>query len=651
MSSKVTTDESARFVVKNVGGIDETTVELPPGITVLAGRNATNRTSFLQAIMATMGSERVSLKGDADEGHVELELGDELYTRTLTRTGGGVSTSGDPFLDDDADVADLFAFLLGNNEARRAVTQNVDLREIIMRPVDTDAIHRNISELETEKSRLDDRIDELQALKRDLPELETERTRLREELDAKREELAAKEAEIDDHSSDVDESREEKRELEAKLDELRDRRAALETVRSDIDLEQESIESLTREQRELEDELADLDDDTDETDGNIDHRIDQLRERKQRLSSEVSELQNVLKFNEEMLEDGAVTATLSSENDSGVDSGAVTDKLVDDDTVVCWTCGSNVDRENIEGTLDQLRALRKEKLSTVRDIEDDLSELRAQKKKREKKRKRAETLRAKRRRVEDELDRREETLSEKREKRDELGEEVEALEETVDSLESEDFGEILDLHKEANELEFELRRLESSLESVESDITDIEEELAEERRLDDERERIADELTDLRTRIEQIETQAISEFNEHMDAVLGILEYANIERIWIERVERRVREGRRKVDKAAFELHIVRSTESGTTYEDTVDHLSESEQEVTGLIFALAGYLVHDLYETVPFMLLDSLEAIDSDRIARLVDYLSDYAEFLVVALLPEDAQAIENEDARVSEI
>ncbi|WP_224270919.1 archaea-specific SMC-related protein [Haloprofundus salinisoli] len=646
MSSTVAKENPARFVVRNVGGIDETAVELPPGVTVLAGRNATNRTSFLQAIMATMGSERVSLKGDADEGHVELELGDNRYTRTLTRTGGGVSTSGDPFLD-EAEVADLFAFLLGNNEARRAVTQNVDLREIIMRPVDTDAIHREISELEAEKSQLDDRIDDLQELKHDLPELETERTRLREELEAKREELAEKEAEIDDHGSDVDESREEKRELEQKLDELRDRRASLESVRSDIDLEQESIESLTRERRELETELEELADEADDPEDEVDRRIGQLRERKQRLSSEVSELQNVLKFNEEMLEDGAVTATLSTEDDSK----AVTDKLVDDDAVTCWTCGSTVDRENIEGTLEQLRTLRKEKLTAVRDIDDDLSELRTQKKEREKRRQRVESLRGKLRRVEDELDRREETLSDKRGERDRLGEEVAALEETVDDLESEDFSDVLELHKQANELEFELGRLESSLESVESEITEIEDELAEESRLSDERERVAEELTDLRTRIEQIETQAISEFNEHMDAVLGILEYANIERIWIERVERRVREGRRKVDKATFELHIVRSTESGTTYEDTVDHLSESEQEVTGLVFALAGYLVHDLYETVPFMLLDSLEAIDSDRIARLVDYLSDYAEFLVVALLPEDAQAIENEDARVSEI
>ena len=95
----------------------------------------------------------------------------------------------------------------------------------------------------------------------------------------------------------------------------------------------------------------------------------------------------------------------------------------------------------------------------------------------------------------------------------------------------------------------------------------------------------------------------------------------------------------------------MRTTDNGAAYEDTIDHLSGSEREVTGLIFALAGYLVHDLHETVPFILLDSLEAIDSDRIAALVEYFADYADFLVVALLPEDARALDDDFTRVTTI
>jgi len=77
--------ETATVTVENVGGIAETSITLTPGITVLAGRNATNRTSLLQAILAALGSDNASLKRDADEGRVELIIDDETYTREFTK--------------------------------------------------------------------------------------------------------------------------------------------------------------------------------------------------------------------------------------------------------------------------------------------------------------------------------------------------------------------------------------------------------------------------------------------------------------------------------------------------------------------------------------------------------------------------------------
>jgi hypothetical protein len=130
-----------------------------------------------------------------------------------------------------------------------------------------------------------------------------------------------------------------------------------------------------------------------------------------------------------------------------------------------------------------------------------------------------------------------------------------------------------------------------------------------------------------------------------MDDLIDLLAYNNIERVWLEPREASEDVGR------TFELHVVRTTRSGATYEDTVDHLSESERAVTAIVFALAGYLAHDVYEDVPFLLLDSLEAIDSGRIATLVEYVSDYAEYVVVALLPEDARALDDGHHRVTDI
>ncbi len=48
-------------------------------------------------------------------------------------------------------------------------------------------------------------------------------------------------------------------------------------------------------------------------------------------------------------------------------------------------------------------------------------------------------------------------------------------------------------------------------------------------------------------------------------------------------------------------------------------------------------------------MVLDSLEAIDSAHISRLVDYFADDADYLVVTLLEEDAQTVDSSYPRYS--
>ena len=194
--------------VENVGGISESTVSFQPGVTVLAGRNATNRTSFLQALMAALGSEHVSLKGDAEEGRVELSIGGETYRRTLERAGTGVHTGGDPYLE-DAELADLFAFLVESNEARRAVARGDDLRELIMRPVDTASINDEIDRLEREKRDLDEELEGLEELEDRLPALEERRTAIESRIEETEAELEAARTELESADASVQRSREE----------------------------------------------------------------------------------------------------------------------------------------------------------------------------------------------------------------------------------------------------------------------------------------------------------------------------------------------------------------------------------------------------------------------------------------------------------
>lgn len=637
----------------NIGGISETTVELDRGVNVLIGRNATNRTSFLQSVMAAIGSEDVSLHGGADKGHVELEFDGDVVTRTLTRENGHISFGGDPLLNDPT-LADLFAFLLEDNEARRAVARGDDLRDLIMRPVDTAQIKARIDDLEDEKRRLKAQIEETERAESRLPDLKSRREEIEAEIEEVEAELEAKREEIENADAGVEESREEKAELEDALDELNDCRSELERTRERLQSERDSLASVREELEDVEVELDNLDEVPEDEIEVLDGEIDSLRTQKRSVESTVKQLQSLIQFNEEMLEgDNEDLLQILEDDKDDTESEDLTAELLpgETETGVCWTCGSEVERAEIESTLERLREVADEKREQRSEISEELEEMQERKRDLESTVEQRDRLQTRIEELDEEINSREETIERLRSQREDLEDEVDTLETKVEDLEEESYSELLDLHKEANQLEFRLDSLTDDLDEVESELTEVKSTIAEREDLEDELEEVKTDLQNLRTRIGDLEKNAVDAFNDHMEEVLEALDYENINRIWIERTETTVREGRQKVEKTTFDLHVVRMTDDGVAYEDTVDHLSESEREVTGLVFALAGYLVHDVYEDVPFVLLDSLEAIDSDRIAALVDYFADYAPYVLVPLLPEDAQALDDDYHRVHDI
>lgn len=649
MSTADQRETGAHLNVENIGGIATTSVTVPPGVTALVGENATNRTSLLKALMAACGTEQIPLKGDADEGRVELTLDGTTYNRQLRRHQGGVHAEGDPYLDDPT-VADLFAFLLEPNQARRAVERGDDLRELIMRPVDTDAIHAEIDRLESERRRIDEQLDELDDIRGRLPELEQRRRQLGEQIEGKTEELEAKKAELDQADADLDETRTEKADLDAKLEELSSVRTTLEDTRSTLETERESLANLRDERATVETELNDL---TDVPLGEIqelDTELEQLRERKQTIETAMNQLQRVIQFNETML-DGENDEMLEAVQDIVDEDTTITDQLLDQSAVVCWTCGTEVDRDDIETTLDSLRDIRKAKLNEVNDIDSRIDEIQDEKQELEDHQRQRDRLERRLSNLDAEIDETEETIERLETRREGLTDEIEQLENEIEALESETYSELLELHKEVNQLEFEREQLEEEREEIESEIAEREARLEKEDDLRAQRDAIQEELVDQRTRIEQLEADVVEEFNTQMEELLDLLHFTNLERIWLERREAEPRERQQGITSTVFDLHVVRATADGATYEDTVAHLSESEREVTGLVFALAGYLAHDVYETLPFLLLDSLEAIDSSRIGTLIDYVSDYAEYVVVALLPQDATALDEDYCRITDI
>lgn len=626
MTSQPSITQSARVHVENIGGIDVSTVGLNRGVNVLVGRNGTNRTSFLRAITAVVGSDDVPLKVNADRGRVELELDGETYVRSLHRQNDDVVTDGTPY-SDDPELASLFAFLLRSNESRQAIARGADLRELMMRPVDTEAIRSEVATLEAEKSEVTEELERLDALAVELADLEEERQALRNRIAEKNEALEQVEHDIEaiDVEAETDTARDR---LEECLDELHDKHASLEEVRYQMGNARQRIGALRDEREECESRLeelapADADD--------LENAIEQCRDRVASIETAVNELETVISFNESVVEEEPTNVV-----DAGRRRGRGTDDR-DADGPVCWTCGNEVSGDDIERSIGGLRELRREKVVERRDRLIELGDLEERRAERDEIRERLEA-------IEEERMEQEEKLTDLREWRRALNGEVGNLRQEIEDLPVRNLGDLVDRRKEADEIGFEIERLEDDLAQVEERIAEIETRLKERDALQTRRNELRERLSELGDRVERIETEAVDRFNEHMATVLERLEYENLERVWLERA------GSDR-DTSTFTLHVGRPTGAGITQEDTVDHLSESEREVIGVVFALTGYLVHNVEEETPFVLLDSLEAIDSDRIASLVEYVAEYATYLVVALQPDDVDALDADYHRVTDV
>lgn len=650
MNQEQVTRRRIELDVKNIGGISQTTVEIRPGTTVLTGRNATNRTSLLQSMMAALGSTKTPLKADAEEGRVELTVDDQTHTRTVARQNGALVTGGDPYLDDPT-TADLFAFLIESNEARRAVARADDLRDIIMRPIDTDDIESRIRSLRDERDRIERELSNIQTFKQKLPELEQRRSELESRIAEKRDELAEIEEDIDEKDGEIEGQNRKKEELETKLGELRDVRSQLQRVRNQITTQEQSIDALQDERESIEAELAELDPVPDTDLDELDDEVTRLRSRRATIDESLDQLQTVIQFNQNLLDNDLDLFDDVNETDDTTDT-TVTDELLGADDLTCWTCGSDITTDQVEVMIERFQDLHSRYISERTELDDQISSLQADQSELEERQRQREQLQSRLDQIDTELEDSRTDLADLKDQRDDLISKVETLESDVEEIQStEDHSELIDSHKKANELEVEIDQLTSKRSDVDDEIDRLETEIEELDRLQTRQEEIQDEIEDLRTKIDRIERAAIDEFNGHIETMLEILEYENLERIWLERTERQERDGRRKVTTTHFEMHVVRSTSDGAVFEDNISHLSESEREVTGLVFALAGYLAHDLHEDLPVMLIDSIEAIDPTRIASLLEYLTDYIDYLVVALLEDDAQMLPDDYQYINEI
>lgn len=639
------TEQPLTITADNIGGINHTEKRLPPGVNILAGENATNRSSFLQAIMAGLGSDRVSLKADADDGQVSLQVDDQTSTRTLTRTDRNtVITGGDPYLnEEDATLANLYAFLVEDNEVRQAVKRGDNLYDILMRPVDKAEIERQQRQLKERRESLEKDIENAEAAADEVIELEEERTRLQGRIEILEEEIEDLDAEVEELEAKANEQEETNDEIDALQTQIGEKQRERQGIKSDI---QEKQQRITKKRNRL-DKIGVPDISKAELESkkkSSESKQDDLYDKQAIFKDWESSITDAQQLNKDVLEGRLKLDRILSNLDSkdipngplsNGDSRELTNQLTEADTVLCQACGSSVDKDQIETVNEQYEAMASalyEQHATLQEEIDNLD-------------KEINNIRAKlndykearetREELENDISRYEDEIAGKKETVETLDEEIAELESERDALEpSPVFEELIETKSERQSKEAELSRLKTKLTQTESKIVSKESEAEREETLREQKEDVQEELDELRMKIDEIESELVSQFNEQMENVLELLDYKNIARVWLDHREEE------------FRLTITRETTNGTAYEDQIGNLSESERNVIGLVVALTGYLVHDVYEICPVMVLDSIEMIDGVRINRLIDHFSSYQSYLIATLLPGDADAITLDDA-----
>lgn len=600
-----------RLAVENIGGIDSETVEFDSGTTLVVGTNASNKTSLLRSAQFALGIDELPMRSGSDEAAVEFSFDGTTIERTAERNGARYRIDGDGWVSDpeDALLVRRFACLLGTNPLRSAVARNEDVETLLKEPMDFES-------LEEERAA---KLQQKREHQRDLERLEDVDERLEDreaELATKRERVEALESELDELYDEQESTGTADEQLQELRDERTDLRAERDTYANQIDELEATIERLEERQAEVEEAFETA------TEAAEDADVEALKQRRESIQAELDEItdrvdviQSVLTANREML-DSEFAGSL------GYDPGLMGDELS------CWACGNAAPRADFEGTLEELQALVEEDKQRKRDREPELSELEAEIEEALEARRRVEKLESERSDVEQRLQQRRDSLEQKRSELERVEEELEAVGDRIADRESERAESRSGVADEIEETRLELQTLRREVERIEEIVSDLEAKREERAGKREAVEELTAEIQALTDRIENLEGDLRAVFNETMDELISVLGFERIERVRLD---------------GDFEIVIARETD-GVLREDTIEHLAESEREIIGLVLGLAGFLVYDVDEISPVLLLDSLGAFDATRTRRLVEYLDGTTDVLLAAVHPEVAEELEYE-------
>jgi len=336
--------------IERIAGILDGSATIAPGVNVVRGSNWQGKSSFIEAIKTALGTSTELTEG-AESGTVHLETPTGVYDVALTRENGTVARRGEPYLSDEYDVtrAELFACLDERNEVRRAVRAGENLEDVLLRPLDFQNIDAQIETLQREREQIETELTQAREAKKRIPSVQEKVTRLENEI----EDLQAKRETIDSEAGSDDSSESVRRQLSQ--------------ARTEQNQAQNRVERLEQSIERTEQRLSERQDDLDALEipeyNDVADKLSEARESLSQVERDAEVLQSVYSATEMVLSEDRLDLLTEVERD------------IDEDTVACWTCGSETTRADLADRLDalgsELTALRAQK-ETYRDTVEEL---------------------------------------------------------------------------------------------------------------------------------------------------------------------------------------------------------------------------------------------------------------------------------------
>jgi len=622
-----TNSNSFTISATNIGGLSNLKTTISPGLNIVEEPNASGKTSFLRAISLLItppGNHKELnhlLKFDAEKGEVVFSKNGQSIKKTVSKNHNTTLVEGDDIVPEELSTM-VRNFTIGgsDNEILTAIRNGQNLKSLLTDDFNmarmkarieekeelVETIERELTQLKNVKTKLSGLVYNRDKAEKDLEELKEKRDTLKEDLQkfsktAEQEDEVSQEykdisLKVDQYNRNINQTKsliesekEEFAEIEKRLDKLN------QSTPTQVEHTEADIKAITTKIKKLEGSLS------------------PLRTRYENLISFVDGGQKIL----------ATFPELTNNNGSNTD---ILSSLSESDTtdITCPLCSHkatiNVIKEQInhykqeitdtkaelDSSTTKIKELEQEKKDIQQKIADFNKEI-------------AQIKQAKidLADIKSSINNRENGLKRLIEEKKELEDKKQELTGAIDSKYQKTSLQYNSIVQEIGQVEGTLNTLTKQIESGKEEIGKIPAKEDEFSKAKKELNKSKQELTDRKERL-------VNTFNETIKEVYSALNFdLNVYSIELT---------------PQFDIEVKRYDKKGqpTTDSQSIKTLSKSELEVIGLVVMLSGYIINDLKNVFPYIVLDELTFMDDSRLKKLVEYMETSADSIILMKLPQ---------------